>query len=500
MTSLSSPHEIVKYGNRKLYLSYPNCKIHDGEICTVECQNCNVEVCIKCLSREHNGHRIIEIHNVVEEKKRTVDKDTVYLTETIIPKFEKADSEIVSKLAALNARCDELEKSVKEHGKDWHRLIEDMVEKNNRDISEMRESGIRTIKEYQKYIKKVLKSLHEITLQNKKISQSFNVSDITKYECDIQKYLKIPLKIELELPTFVFKDIDKDKLDQIFGELRKAKIQTELIHRPDSDKLLDKAYETGTFPIGIIPLHKLACLSAEEVWITGQNKTITRFNKHGFATAMVTSTCSDYPSDISVSKDGHLLYIDAGNHVVNDLHQTTARITAPQGWSPSGLFSTKSGDLLVSMCTFDEERYKIVRYEGKIITQEIEKDEQGSPLFKGGHKMLFVTENINGDICASDCNANLVTVVNKKGTLRYWYKGQESMKDKFRPANIVTDSAGRVLVKDTGNKCLHVLDQECRFLRNLDFYGALSVDTLGQLWVGEFKTGIVKIIRYAEKL
>ncbi|XP_061163282.1 uncharacterized protein LOC133172418 [Saccostrea echinata] len=152
------------------------------------------------------------------------------------------------------------------------------------------------------------------------------------------------------------------------------------------------------------------------------------------------------------------------------------------------------------MCTLDEEHYKFVRYEGKRIKQEIGKDQQGNPIFKGGLKMLFVAENNNGDICAPDCNIDTVTVVNKTGRLRYRYKGQETMKETFRPANIVTDSASRILVKDTGNKCLHILDQDDWFLRILDFYGAPSVDSLSRLWVGEFKTGTVKIIRFAENL
>ncbi|XP_062574706.1 uncharacterized protein LOC134236553 [Saccostrea cucullata] len=499
MTSSSSNHEIVKYRERKFHLLFPNCKAHSGEKCTVKCQNCNVEVCLKCLSGSHNGHRIIDIKDIVDDKKKLMEKDAVYLKDDIIPKFEHADTEIESKLAALNAKCDELEQSVTEHGQKWQRFIEEIVAKNKKDIEEMRENSIKKLKEYQKEIKNALESLKEIALQNEKIFQSMDVSHITKYERNIEKYLKIPLQIDLELPTFISTDKDKGKLCQEFGKLEEPKIQTELINKLDvSSELLDKAVEIASFHTGITELMRIACLNTEEVWVSGQNKNITRFNMQGSVQETITASCKRFPTDISVSKEGHLLYTETVHNLINDVHQTTAQITAPQGWEPVGLCCTQSGDLLVSMCTHDEEHYKIVRYEGQIIKQEIERDNKGNPLYKAGNDMLFVTENNNGDICVCDCNAEVVVVVNKAGKLQFRYKGQQTMKKQFDPASIATDSAGRIIVKDNGNSCTHIIDQDGQFLRCLDFFGALSVDTLGRLWVVEFESGNVKVIKYTE--
>ncbi|XP_061196332.1 uncharacterized protein LOC133204594 [Saccostrea echinata] len=191
----------------------------------------------------------------------------------------------------------------------------------------------------------------------------------------------------------------------------------------------------------------MACLDIENVWVTRKNKaTITRFNILGTVQETVTATCWDHPSDISISKEGHLLYTNKVNKIVNDVQQTKPKITAPQGWVLLGLCFTQSDDLLISLQTNDKERYKIVRYEGQSIKQEIEKDDQGHPLYKGGGNMLFVAENNNGDICASDCNASIVTVVNKKGKLRFRYKGHQTMKKQFDPVSIVTDTADRILV------------------------------------------------------
>ncbi|XP_062574235.1 uncharacterized protein LOC134236073 isoform X1 [Saccostrea cucullata] len=499
MTSSSSNHEIVKYRERKYHLSFPSCKAHNNEKCTVKCQNCDVDICLKCLSGAHNGHKIIEIKDIVDDKKRLLEKDTAYLKEDILPKFENADTELESKIIALNARCDELEQSVTKHGLKWQRFVEEIVAKNKKDIAEMRGNGIKKLKEYQNEIKNNLARLNKIALENKKISQTMDVNDITGYECNIQKYLNISLQIELELPAFVSRDIDQGEFFKEFGKLKEPKIQTVSIFRSDvSTELLDKVIEIASFHTGITELMRMACLNTEEVWVTGRNKTITCINIQGSVQETISSKCPSFPDDIAISSGGHLLYTDTLNKVINDVHQTTAQIAAPKGWEPLALCCTQSGDVLVSMCTHDEEHYKIVHYECQKIKQEIEKDDKDKPLYKGGDNMLYVTKNNNGDICASDCNAGDVVVVDKAGKLRFRYKGQQTMKKQFEPSSIVTDSAGRIIIQDHGNSCTHIIDQDGQFLRSLDFCGPLSVDTLGRLWVGEYKSGIVKVIKYTK--
>jgi sugar lactone lactonase YvrE len=136
------------------------------------------------------------------------------------------------------------------------------------------------------------------------------------------------------------------------------------------------------------------------------------------------------------------------------------------------------------------------------MTQEIDKDEHGDPIYKGGNNALFVTENHNDDIVASDLNADTLVAVDKSGRVRFRYNdkppgGQQA----FSPRQIVTDSMGRIIVADHHNDCLHILDQSGRFLKCIDFYSndgpyGLSVDSEGRLWVGMRESGGIKVIQY----
>jgi hypothetical protein len=164
-------------------------------------------------------------------------------------------------------------------------------------------------------------------------------------------------------------------------------------------------------------------------------------------------------------------------------------------------FCARSGDILVSMSTKDGSHYKIVRYQGQRVTQEIDKDERGNPIHQGGSSLVYVIENNNANVVASDLNAREVVVVDRTGKVRFRYNdkppgGQKS----FAPTQIVTDSMSHIIVVDDFNDCLHILDQKGRFLRCVDSglydLNGLSVDSEGRLWVGQFEFGELKVIQY----
>jgi sugar lactone lactonase YvrE len=224
---------------------------------------------------------------------------------------------------------------------------------------------------------------------------------------------------------------------------------------------------------------------------------------HGTVTDTVTSTCPQVPADITVNRQGELIYSDAIKRTVNIVRngKIETLITPPRGWYPGILCCTRSGDILVSMSTTDNSHRKIVRYHGRGVIQEIDKDDQDNAIYQGGKYPVIVTENNNGDIVASDQNADTVVVVDRTGKVRLRYNDKPpGEKQPFSPRDVVTDSMSHIIVIDRLNHCLHILDQNGRFLRCMDsgLYNpmGLSVDSEGKLWVGQVESGEVKVIQY----
>ncbi|XP_062614369.1 uncharacterized protein LOC134276109 [Saccostrea cucullata] len=462
---------------------------------------------LHCL---HKGHDVVDFSEIIDTAKHEIQENTASL-EDILPQFEEAESHIESKIADSFSRCDEMQTLAVEHGKKWHQVIDDIVQKNKDLISEMKESGSRDLRKCQTEIMDTIQVLMQAVQKNKKVIQSVDANEISQYELPSQNlYRDILLNVEFRLPIFVPKPPDSIQLHKLFGELIGPVILPQTSERKalisKTRNLLDKAIEIRTFTTEN-NLRKFACLGTEEVWISYNEKSIIhRVNTKGDIQETVISSCLEWnghPSDISISRNGELMYTDRMNRSINIVREGKSSnfISVEKEWEPLGLCCTKSGELLVGMGTSDDKRYKIVRYGGRQVNQEIEKDDHGDCLFGEGNKMFYVTENVNGDICVSDVNARAVVVINQSGKLRYRYKGIHATEKSFIPSNIATDCNGRILVGGQGNKCIHVIDQDGQFLRSISSYDSctLSIDDLGRLWVGKFGGSEVKVIRYTEQ-
>lgn len=125
------------------------------------------------------------------------------------------------------------------------------------------------------------------------------------------------------------------------------------------------------------------------------------------------------------------------------------------------------------------------------------------PLYSGNTKIKFINENRNLDICVADSRANSVVVVDQLGKLRFRYTGHpsEARRNPFKPFGITTNSQGQILTADHNNHCIHILDKDGQFLLYIDDvidpYG-LCIDRYDMLFVTEYTTGNVKVIKYFE--
>lgn len=174
---------------------------------------------------------------------------------------------------------------------------------------------------------------------------------------------------------------------------------------------------TVVSPIGLFVSDKNQSI----VWIRGGQATVHKIDMQGNVQATFsTQTKIGKPSGLIETKDGIMFYTDLENKkirkVTKDLHDKTEINTE---WYPMGMCISVSGHILVCVAylmvyeTNKTDVGKILRidFQGNIV-QEIEKNSDNKNLYV---RPIFISENINQDICVSDCmkKPNLLLLLTK---------------------------------------------------------------------------------------
>ncbi|XP_052677673.1 uncharacterized protein LOC128158754 [Crassostrea angulata] len=513
-------HKIVPFKERRSTLIYPTCEIHPHKNCDFQCEDCgNIFVCSSCTaSKQHKGHNFVEVTEVYKTKKEVIKKDTKDLENHIAPSYEEIALDLEKQLASLDGGYEKLTTTMSKQGEQWHREIDIIINKMKTEFSEIKEKHRDILQKHLNEIRQIQSLIKETLQAIRKIEKSTEVSPTIEYSSKIREFSKLPPKVQVSLPTFIPKPIDHEKLYSLFGQITPLSTATEenvlSLNQPKTSvrELLDEPELVATVQTGYEGLCSVTCLNEDRIWTCGQTNDIKCFNIKGSFLQTIKTKSEEWPNDIAVDINMDLLYADGPKRTVNKVKngQIEVLITL-QGWKPSKLCVTSTGDLLVTMFSDDETQSKVVRYSGSTEKQTIQFDDEGKPLYSGNRKPLYsvkrmikyITENRNHDICVADFWAGAVVVVNQDGKLRWRYTGHPSVtKNKpFKPRGITTDSQSHILTADSDNHCIHILDQNGQFLRFIDNcdlenpYG-LCMDNNDNLFVCEFFKGNVKKIKY----
>nr|XP_022310052.1 uncharacterized protein LOC111115558 [Crassostrea virginica] len=370
------------------------------------------------------------------------------------------------------------------------------------------------------------KEENEINSRISEISKSINylrdlldshdLSLVSGCKFRIDDYRTLPYQLVLDLRKFCPQGINKNHLLKQFGSISPLFVTMEERTYPAklpeleytvSDKLLDEPEITACINTHFKSLYNVACRNDDEIWTRGLDKVIRMYNIKGELLESIQTRSWNEPYDIVVLQSGELVYTDPKDCSVNIVRNAQVepliRLAGWVGtWKPLGVCSAVSGDLLVSMVSFDHKQTKVVRYRGSREKQTIQLDIKGQPLYSSGLNTKYLTENKNFNICVADFGANAVVVVTTSGKFRFRYTGfSHDSNGSFTPIGITTDSQCRILTTNNISQCIHILDKDGKFIRlidncNLSKPWGLCIDTKDNLIVAEWNTGKVKKLTY----
>ncbi|XP_061165957.1 tripartite motif-containing protein 2-like [Saccostrea echinata] len=521
-TGKSKDHKVVKFQDRQSTPLYPMCKYHNKERCEMFCKQCDIPVCVSCVAlNQHLGHELSKILQLLDEKKDMIIKERNELNDTIYPTYQDFASDVQNRMSQLEKEYGDLSTDITKHGEDWHREIDKLVKKLKAEVDEMKNKQLQTLQKHLGEINKTMSDIKEEINSMETVTDTNDLSKLFSVISNVHTYRNLPHKILPSLPKFNPGKIQGEELSKLFGSLSSSSLTSdkhgysmkttqkspEAGSSPPVKQLLDEPETVTTINTGYGYLYSVACLSDEEIWTNGYDKTMKLYSiNQGSLLKSITTMSGNISWNIAVTKSGDLVYTDYDDRTVNIVkNEKIEEVIRLKNWRPKGVCSTSSGDLLVIMDSIEVKQTKVVRYSGSTEKQSIQFDDKGKPLYS--HSSLYyryITENKNLDICVSDDRANALVVVNQAGKLRFRYTGQTpAPKNKpFSPRGITADSQSHILTANINNKCVHIINQDGQFLRCIDcglsYPWGLCTDSNDNLFVAQLRNKQVKKIKYLQ--
>ena len=494
-------HEVVLYRQRKRQLPEEKCKLHPTKNIDIRCRECDIPVCSKCCTlQEHQGHHYDDLEEIFAENFARCQIEVSKIQNYFLPTSKDMKEIINDDIVKIKSILESIRTSMKAEAESLKSLVDEVTSENieqtfsiEKILLEMLESQETTYDEYITYLEKLLKEICK-----KMANETFDICSSTIVEQI--KIQNIPETTKPGLPVFSSSQCSKDDVIKLLGKVKLSDTEPEKRKikpiSPSSSVTKVREYRVP----GVGNVYHVSVDKSGRFWTSDDSFNLVQTDLQGNLLQKI-QTSGGQEGYHTATQDGDLIYTDKHKKVIYRV-TPDRRITEfikTGDWTPLSVHSSRiNGDILVGMIKDGEA--KVTRYSkaGKEI-QNIQRDNQGQELY---NEPLYITENINGDICTSDIDKEEVVVVNKSGQHRFSYTGQGS---EFYPFGICTDVLGHILVCDYYSNTVDLLDQDGGLLsfilssqQGIASPRGVCVDEENKLYVGQSDTKTVTVYRYLQ--
>lgn len=500
------------------------CKVHpdqdSGVLC---CQQCEVPVCMKCISTEkHHGHSFMAASEMVVSMRDKCHEEIAKIKDTIIPNCRLVVQELGKNQDTSKHLLSQVRTTMTSKIRKMKDILDEILSNNMKELTDIEHV---LMNEYQDEVHKMnehLAQLQEVLDEFEKKGQHMESGDLMGIYNRIQKLKEIPsLKLHHDHPTFQegSGQMDAETLEALFGKLTVPKYLKNSIQKihPRKPKLAMKIQKVKAIHVPDIDrCRHISCMKSNKTWVGDELGNLVEIDPKGNEIYKIkTHHFRQQPTGFhAVTMEDELLFIDQYDDSISKLLSGRRKKTLIKfkEWTPISIHvSHSTDDLLVGMVDDTQQKAKVVRYDAsgkELKTYEFHEDSK-KRLYNRPH---YLAENINGDIVVSDWEKQVVVAIGMTGNHRFDYdaEGGHPPGTIFEPSGICTDVLGNILVCDNNDHMddsVHMLDKDGRFLCLLlrlpsssleRRIRSIGVDDSCNLWIGDIDTNEIRVYKYLE--
>lgn len=406
-------------------------------------------------------------------------------------KIQNKLQEIKQKMSKNNAKTNECIVQIKKQGRNMKQEVDKITEGLTDECKKEKRLKKQRLKEKETILETKLEELQALIQQTEGKSGGDNQYIRNKIQA-IKEDISVVCEDESDLDNngvnlvFTPGDCDVTTLVQMFGRIQHK--ETEEDKSSDVEPIIEVKV-ISTF-LSVEKVNSLAMVDSQEAWVSNKN-CIKLLKSDGTEMKCVKldfniySTVMTSKGEVLLGSQMNIKKLLPNGHLIDFIDNSP--------YSTNGMYVTSDGDILVCLYDWFKQDGKVDRFsytgQKKQTIQFVKRVQGNLSLFT---KPQYVTQTANGDVCVTNTDSKdsgSVIVTNKDGGLRFSYNGM-NMKKPFYPHGVVSDKHGHVLILDTNNDVIHLVDQNGEFLNFLftKDHGLLkpriiSGDQDGTVWI-----------------
>ena len=470
------------------------CTEHRTKMTCLFCRTCDHLMCADCVSYKHNKHNFEPIEKILPEKLNELkgaearySKDLT-LCQAKVNEFQISETKFESlcdeSITTIKKREKQLIDGITKHSQKLQNEIElerKTVKKTFCDLKRQADQAEKTIILHQDEIMAALKSIQGSTIFTTATKSKKMMSDLN--------FNLIPCEIKYFIPG---KETVND-IPNLFGSLQKMKIpQVE----SDIDFEVVNSYTTD-----LSGIHNIITVDDKSTWVNDCKQVIRQINiDNDNITTTKQISCDIFDMTLTSNND---ILLSAMNS--SDIKLLTKSGEIKPFFSVSSLLTlgihvTSDNNIIVGV--MEPGPYTPTDKSTRaLLIFGMDGKQQHTYQYDSNKHRLFtiprrITTNNNKDIVVVDetsSRTGRVVVVGWEGGLRWTYTGHSKINvtTPFDPYDVVTTTAGHIIVCDVRSHALHVLSEQgdiltCKVMEDtgIKYPISLDIDMRGQLWVG----------------
>ncbi|XP_062612793.1 uncharacterized protein LOC134274529 [Saccostrea cucullata] len=426
-------HSIVLYRNKNSDMVFPSCDKHPSYKLDTFCRRCRVPLCLECWisCRKHDNHQFGYLKEFIDLKKREIISGMKYLENAL-------KAQVISIGTKLQVENNKYGGAIKNAEASEYNILNEVQEIFSKLKTRMqlnKEKSLSLLRNQTVYVEDALKTALKMVHRSSMIysKDDSNLSEMFDFVKQIQETKSMLPDLHsgdlnrLHHPIIVngkslrlVQHVCNNAFENLSIETCQTSLKTTFSYHISD--LLNNAVLIRTINTGQKNILRFVYWDSS-LWLCSLKSTIYQLKLvSGISSLSLCKEimCPDMPQDITVSGD-ELFYSCWQEGIFRVKDGKSKMYLSIPNWNVEGLCGTRTNGLLVCMSNSELQEVKIVRFEPSLdienikLTQEIQyHEDKDHPLFQFGNERLFVAENKNGDICASDTNADAVIVVTEQ--------------------------------------------------------------------------------------